>query len=30
MLEYEFQTDTSKLQLRIIDVGNNVRTEYIK
>jgi hypothetical protein len=25
MLEYEFQTDTSKLQLRIVDVGNNVR-----
>jgi hypothetical protein len=29
MLEYEFQTDPTKLQLRITDVGNNVRVEHI-
>jgi hypothetical protein len=27
MLEYEFQTDTTPLQLRIVDVRNNVRVE---
>jgi hypothetical protein len=29
LLEYEFQTDTTKLQLRRVNIGNNARVETL-